>query len=57
MLAAHRAGIREVILPSLNERNMEDAPEELRRGLRFIFVDDAEACPHTGLGGGTPVTG
>ena len=57
MLAAHRAGIRGVILPSLNERNMEDAPEELRRELHFIFVDDAEACPHTGLGGGTPVTG
>jgi len=52
MLAAHRAGIRGVILPSLTERDIQDAPEELRRELRFIFVDDA-----TGLGGGTPVTG
>jgi ATP-dependent Lon protease len=50
MLAAHRARIREVILPSLNERDIQDAPEELRRELRFIFVDDAEACPHSGLG-------
>ena len=42
MLAAHRAGIREVILPSRNERDVEDVPEELRRELRFLFVEDAE---------------
>ena len=42
MLAAHRAGIREVILPSRNERDVKDVPEELRRELRFIFVEDAE---------------
>ena len=42
VLAAHRAGIREVILPSRNERDVEEVPEELRRQLSFIFVDDAE---------------
>jgi ATP-dependent Lon protease len=42
MLAAHRAGIREVILPRRNERDVEDVPEELRRELRFLFVEDAE---------------
>ena len=42
VLAAHRAGIRSVILPRLNERDVEDVPEELRKQLRFIFVDDAE---------------
>jgi ATP-dependent Lon protease len=42
VLAAHRVGIREVILPRRNERDVEDVPEELRRQLRFIFVDDAE---------------
>ena len=31
VLAAHRAGIRDVILPSRNERDVEDVPEELRR--------------------------
>jgi ATP-dependent Lon protease len=41
-LAAHRAGIRAVILPSRNERDVEEVPEELRRELRFIFVDDVE---------------
>ena len=42
VLAAHRAGIRAVILPRRNERDVEDVPEEVRRELRFLFVDDAE---------------
>jgi ATP-dependent Lon protease len=42
VLAAHRAGIRSVILPRLNERDVEDVPEELRKQVRFIFADDAE---------------
>jgi ATP-dependent Lon protease len=42
VLAAHRAGIREVILPRRNERDIEDIPEELRKQLRFVLVDDAE---------------
>jgi ATP-dependent Lon protease len=42
VLAAHRAGIRSVILPVRNERDVEDVPEELRRQLTFIFVDHAD---------------
>jgi ATP-dependent Lon protease len=42
VLAAHRAGIRTVILPARNERDVEDVPEDLRRQLAFIFVDDAD---------------
>ena len=42
VLAAHRAGIRSVILPRRNERDIEDVPEELRRQLSFVFVDDAD---------------
>jgi ATP-dependent Lon protease len=41
VLAAHRVGIRDIILPHRNERDVEDVPEELRRQLAFIFVDDA----------------
>ncbi|MGH7333465.1 MAG: endopeptidase La [Candidatus Rokuibacteriota bacterium] len=41
-LAAHRAGLRMVILPRRNERDVEDVPDEVRRQLRFLFVDDAE---------------
>jgi ATP-dependent Lon protease len=42
VLAAHRAGIRSVILPARNERDLEDVPAELRRQVEFIFVHDAE---------------
>src|SRR6185369_3473587 len=42
VLAAHRAGIRSVILPRRNERDVEDVPEELRRQLAFVFVDAAD---------------
>jgi len=42
VLAAHRAGIRSVILPRRNERDLDDVPEELRRELRVVLVDDAE---------------
>jgi ATP-dependent Lon protease len=41
VLAAHRVGIRTVILPRHNERDLEDVPAEVRGALRFVFVDDA----------------
>ncbi len=49
VLAAHRAGIRSVILPRRNERDLEEVPEELRRQLRLVFVDDAEEVLHHAL--------
>ena len=40
VLAARRAGVRTVILPSRNEKNlMEDVPEEARQGMTFHLVD------------------
>jgi ATP-dependent Lon protease len=41
VLAAHRTGLRSVILPHRNERDVEDVPAEVRRDVTFIFVDDA----------------
>jgi len=38
-LAARRAGLETVILPKRNEVDLEDLPEELRRDLKFVFVD------------------
>ena len=49
VLAVHRVGIREVILPRRNERDIEDIPEELRKQLRFVLVDDAEEVLHHAL--------
>ncbi len=38
LLAAHRARIREVVLPQRNERDLEEVPEEVRRDLVVHFV-------------------
>jgi ATP-dependent Lon protease len=47
VLAAQRAGIKTIILPQRNERDLEDVPAELREKLEFIFVTAAEeALPH-----------
>jgi ATP-dependent Lon protease len=39
-LAAQRSGIRIVIAPALNEADIDEIPEHLRRDLEFVFVDD-----------------
>lgn len=39
VLAAHRAGLKKVILPKLNEPDLEDLPEEVRQAMAFIPVD------------------
>ena len=38
VLAAHRAGIRRIILPSRNEADVDDIPEDVRKELQIIFV-------------------
>jgi ATP-dependent Lon protease len=42
ILAAHRAGLRTVILPNRNERDLEDLPEEIRQSMKFILVEQVE---------------
>ena len=39
VLAAYRAGIRRVILPSGNERDLREVPAEARERMEFLFVD------------------
>jgi len=38
VLAAHRAGIRHIILPERNEADTEDIPEDVRKELNFTFA-------------------
>jgi len=42
VLAAHRAGLRTIILPHRNEPDIDDIPEEVRRELTFVFADRME---------------
>lgn len=39
VLAAHAAGLRQVILPKRNEPDLKDVPEEVRRAMRFHAVE------------------
>jgi ATP-dependent Lon protease len=38
VLAAYRAGLREVILPKANEKDLRDVPPEVRANMTFTFV-------------------
>jgi ATP-dependent Lon protease len=42
VLAAHRAGIRRVLLPHRNEADLEDVPTELRDEIAFVLLDRVE---------------
>ena len=39
VLAAHRAGIKTVIIPKWNEKDLEDIPKEVQKKINFQFVD------------------
>ena len=39
ILAAKRAGLRTVILPKRNEKDLEEVPKHVRRDLQFVFVE------------------
>ena len=39
VLAAHRAGIKTIILPKWNEKDLEDIPKKVQKEISFHFVD------------------
>jgi ATP-dependent Lon protease len=39
ILAAHRAGLRTVILPSRNEQDLDELPDDVREAMRFVLVE------------------
>jgi ATP-dependent Lon protease len=42
VLAARRAGIRQVILPKENEKDLRDVPDSVRQEMTFIFAEGVE---------------
>lgn len=40
VLAAHRAGIKKVLLPRENERDISEIPNAVRKQLEFVLIDD-----------------
>lgn len=39
VLAAKRAGIRNIILPKLNEKDLEEVPESIKENMHFKFIE------------------
>ncbi len=42
ILAAHRAGLKTVIMPIENKKDMDDIPKEVRRDMKFFFAKTME---------------
>jgi ATP-dependent Lon protease len=42
VLAAHRNGLRTVILPKRNANDLDDVPEEIKKSMKFIFVETVD---------------
>ncbi len=56
VLAAHRAGIKRIILPAQNERDIDDVPEATREQLQLIFAHDMTDVLHAALEPMVPTT-
>ena len=42
VLAAHRAGLKSVILPKQNAKDLDDVPEEVRKSLKFVLTEGVD---------------
>ena len=40
VIAAHRAGVKEIILCKKNEKDLREVPEEIKKDLQFYFVEN-----------------
>ena len=54
LLAAHRAGLFEVILPKENEKDLAEVPENLRTAMKLHFVDNMDQVLAVALEGPLP---
>jgi ATP-dependent Lon protease len=51
VLAAQRAGLKRVILPSENEHDLDELPGETKREMEFVLVDTIEQVLDVALNG------
>jgi ATP-dependent Lon protease len=49
VLAAMRAGIRRVLLPARNRRDLEEVPAEAREKVEFVFLEDVDEAVRAAL--------
>jgi ATP-dependent Lon protease len=53
-VAAHRAGIRTVMLPARNRRDLDDIPESVRKDLQFVWLERVEDAIAHAIDGTVP---
>jgi len=53
-VAAHRAGIRTVMLPARNRRDLDDIPESVRKELTFVWLERVEDAVANAIDGQVP---
>jgi len=42
VIAAHRAGIKTIVFPKENEKDLEEIPENIRQKINFVAVTDMD---------------
>ncbi len=46
VLAAHRLGLKTIILPARNQADLEELPDEVRNSLEFVFANTVDDILH-----------
>lgn len=41
-IAGHRAGLKKIILPVNNKKDLEDVPADVKKEIKFVFADDVK---------------
>ncbi|MFO1393871.1 MAG: endopeptidase La [Steroidobacteraceae bacterium] len=54
-VAAHRAGIHKVLLPSRNRKDLEEIPDSVKREMEFVWVERVDEAVANAIG--TPASG
>jgi len=42
VIAAHRSGIKKILLPLENKKDLCDVPDEVKKDIQFIFIETIE---------------
>jgi ATP-dependent Lon protease len=50
VIAAHRSGIKRILLPSENKKDLCEVPKEIKRDIQFIFMETIEELMQETLG-------
>ena len=51
VLAAHRAGIKKIIMPAQNQRDLIDIPDTVKKKLEFVFAETVDQVAKAALSG------